>query len=486
MAKNTTTPNMGLTVPTPELETGPEYATEVSNNFTAILDTHDHSSGKGVPITPAGINVNSDLTLNQNNITNTRALRFTSQPSGLNSTGDLNELFVRAGDIWYINSSGQQIQLTIGGVLNVGSLSNTVLAAQSVNNINWTILSSDTYILLDVTCNTTPLSITLPAANSVTRGRQYLISDKTGSALANNITIATAGFDTIQGQGSLVLNQAYAAILLISNGSNGWDVLGSVAGPQGIQGVTGPQGPIGPQGATGPFGGPPGPQGPQGPTGPLGGGATGSIGPQGPQGVTGPQGPQGIQGATGIRGVTGATGPAGPQGATGTFPYGQDVLQGPTGPTVVSIGGQTNLAYPTGGVLIDFTRGHINSSMVKGQSVDLINELTTFGTAYTNIFAYSNNVSPGRGRCNYIKADVIAVSTPSGDNYGRWSLQQDSFGTGGGLQFYSYPITGPTAVGFDNPNWGVTLTTGATGFLKVSGSSGVNWTARLSILSTRE
>src|ERR1700676_2726579 len=103
MANNITTPNMGLIVPTPQAETGPQYATEISNDLSQVIDSHDHSSGKGVAVTPAGININTDLTINSHNITSTRAIRYTSQASGLNGVGDINETFVQSGDLYYIN-----------------------------------------------------------------------------------------------------------------------------------------------------------------------------------------------------------------------------------------------------------------------------------------------------------------------------------------------------------------------------------------------
>jgi hypothetical protein len=494
MANNTTTPNMGLTVPTPQAETGPEYATEISNNLTNVLDSHDHSSGKGVAVTPAGLNINADLTLNQNNIISARAIRYTSQPSGLVGVGDLNETFVRTGDLWYVNSSGQQVQVTTGGVLNVGTLSNTVLARQAVNNINWTILSSDTYILVDVNCSTTPVSISLPAANAVTAGRWFVIADKTGSSLANNITVGAAAGDSISGFGSFILGTAYASTIFISNGSTGWDVVGSVAGPQGIQGSTGPTGPIGPQGVTGPAGGPQGPtgaQGPQGVTGPVGPGSPtagpqGSPGPTGPRGTTGPTGPagpQGVQGATGVRGVTGATGPVGPAGATGSVALSNDIYQGVTGLTVQSIGGYTNLLIPTGTTIDINARQAINKSMVKGLVTDTVVEvrMPSSGNLQLAVFSLDDNGSGATATTfQNIVAKVIAINAPSGTNYGRWTLEADVHRSNGVTTVYDQTVLGPAAPA-NSAFIGPTLMfSGATGYVVVNGFSGVRWVSAMS------
>ena len=354
-----TSPNMNLTVPiaastaTGTGDTGPGYAINISNDLLTTIDQHDHSTGKGVQITPAGLNINSDLTINQNNLNQLRSARFVSQASGLVGVGDVASVYVQAGDLWYVNSNGTNVQLTTGSQVNVGALSNTILSRLSVAT-NWTIGSADTYILLSVDTSA-QRTIILPSANSVSAGRWYIIADHTGSAGTNNITIKTQGTDTVEGTSSVLISVNYSAAIFASDGSSKWDLIVGLQGPQGvtgpqgptgtigatgptgpqgaqgIQGVTGPQGPQGIQGPTGPISGvtgPTGPAGPQGPTGPAGGGPQGA---QGSPGVTGPTGPigatgiQGIQGPTGVQGVTGPTGPVGPQGSQGP--------QGSTGPT---------------------------------------------------------------------------------------------------------------------------------------------------------
>lgn len=116
---------MGLTVPiastgvTGTGDPGPGYATNISNDLT-VIDTHDHSSGKGVKVTPAGLNINADVTFASNNATNLRAARFTSQASGLVGGSDAAEVYVKNGDLWYVSSSGVQIQVTAGSSLGTG------------------------------------------------------------------------------------------------------------------------------------------------------------------------------------------------------------------------------------------------------------------------------------------------------------------------------------------------------------------------------
>lgn len=121
----TTTPNMGLIDPTPSTgvtgtgDPGPGYASNISNALTTI-DAHDHSAGKGVQVTPAGMNVSTDLTFNANNATSLRAVRFTSQASGLVGGSDVGEIYEKLGDLWWVNGSGVQVQVTSGGGLATG------------------------------------------------------------------------------------------------------------------------------------------------------------------------------------------------------------------------------------------------------------------------------------------------------------------------------------------------------------------------------
>lgn len=111
---STTTPNMSLIVPTIGSEPSPAWATDLNSNFT-YLDQHNHASGSGVQITPAGLNISSDLSFIQNNATNLRSARFFPQGSPLALGTDLNCLYVSGVDLYYNDGSGNQIRLTQNG-----------------------------------------------------------------------------------------------------------------------------------------------------------------------------------------------------------------------------------------------------------------------------------------------------------------------------------------------------------------------------------
>ena len=54
-----TTTNMSLNEPSVGVTTGPTWATQTNSNWETI-DTHDHTSGKGVQLTPSALNINAD------------------------------------------------------------------------------------------------------------------------------------------------------------------------------------------------------------------------------------------------------------------------------------------------------------------------------------------------------------------------------------------------------------------------------------------
>jgi hypothetical protein len=116
----TNSPNMTLPIPTVGTEQGPDYALDVNASLT-LVDGHDHSAGRGVQITPDGLNINADLTLQGNSLTNINGLVFTAQAS--NST--LQTLYVKPGvesplteDLWFNDGNGNAVQITSGGLVN--------------------------------------------------------------------------------------------------------------------------------------------------------------------------------------------------------------------------------------------------------------------------------------------------------------------------------------------------------------------------------
>lgn len=115
------TPNMLLNLPIPTQELGPQYALDNNLAFGQV-DTHNHTSGQGVPVPTAGLNINADLALNGFNLLGARSYRMASQASPLALPGDVATLYVSGGNLYYNNLSGSQVQITVGSTLNAGSI----------------------------------------------------------------------------------------------------------------------------------------------------------------------------------------------------------------------------------------------------------------------------------------------------------------------------------------------------------------------------
>lgn len=122
---STITPNMNLTLPGVSSEPGPAWASEINSDIT-ILDSHNHSPGSGVQITPSGINISSDLTFNSHSATTLLSASFVPQ----SSVSTLAALYVTTnGELTYNDDSGNMVAITKNGFVNAGAGSITGLAS---------------------------------------------------------------------------------------------------------------------------------------------------------------------------------------------------------------------------------------------------------------------------------------------------------------------------------------------------------------------
>lgn len=132
MANTIASTNMALPVPVVGVDPGPQYASDINTCLT-LIDAHDHSSGKGVQITPSGININADFPININNLTLARTVRFSSQSGTLSGASDVGCLYEVGVDLYYNDGSGNKIRITqSGGIVgSPGSISGLVSPASA-------------------------------------------------------------------------------------------------------------------------------------------------------------------------------------------------------------------------------------------------------------------------------------------------------------------------------------------------------------------
>jgi hypothetical protein len=177
---------MNMPLPIPGVETGPTYASQISgyNNTSTtsclqILDGHDHSFGKGVQITPAGLNISSDLSVKGNNLTTARSVRFSAQGSLIPAVSpDIGCVYFSGVDAYINDLSGNQIRLTqsggvagspgaIGGLSSPASVnySGGTFVFQSAANTSAN-LDCESVVLRNSTTNSKGLTLNPPSSMS--------------------------------------------------------------------------------------------------------------------------------------------------------------------------------------------------------------------------------------------------------------------------------------------------------------------------------
>ena len=114
------TPYMTLVLPIPGTTVGPDWATQLVTAL-GLVDSHDHSTGKGNRVTPAGLNINADLSFGGSQATDLKTATFSDQTTSLSSSFK-NCVYDAGGNLYWNNGSGTAIQLTSGSTINVGSV----------------------------------------------------------------------------------------------------------------------------------------------------------------------------------------------------------------------------------------------------------------------------------------------------------------------------------------------------------------------------
>lgn len=259
-----TTPSMLLDLPTVGSTAGPLWATKVNAAFDAV-DAHDHSTGKGTKVTPAGLNITADLAFNSNRATLLSGLSFVSQVA---PPVDANSLFVQGGELWFRDGLSNLVQVTLAGKVGAQIVGDYGLAgvdaAVTYNdtskrytftadaasgdpnglahlrfrdaefcgslrletsniidvNGNYSVGDRDYVLLVSTAAQRT---ITLPAP---TVRRVIVIKDRTGQASTNPILVDATGVIQIDGVGSQTRRLAadWGSWMFVSNGSH-WFML---------------------------------------------------------------------------------------------------------------------------------------------------------------------------------------------------------------------------------------------------------------------
>jgi hypothetical protein len=201
----TTTPNMGLVLPVPGSESGPAWAQEI-NSALNVVDGHNHA-GVGVQLTPASLNINADLSLNDNNLTNANAVEFIPLPLAPSSGLFLSSVFVVSGELYYRDSSNNTVKLTNAGSVNAAAGNITGLsspAAVTYSGGNYTFQSSATN-LSSVTASAASLGATVSGTKVTVQPPSVLANSYTVS-LPTALPAGTSNVVTLDNSGNLSTN----------------------------------------------------------------------------------------------------------------------------------------------------------------------------------------------------------------------------------------------------------------------------------------
>ncbi len=210
-----TSPYMGLDLPTPEVTTGPAWA-ELLNALLLLIDAHDHTTDKGTKVTQDGISVTDTFSMASQLVDAIKGLLLESQTS-LATPGAVYRV---GNNLWYNNAAGVAIQLTTGTSVNASGTG--TISLDTPSSYPYTVVSGDAQKVLAVD-TTSAKTLNLPAA---TTSMFFMIKDISGQAQTNNISVVPDTTDTIDGvNAAFLMNTNSGSIGLISDGVSAWYVV---------------------------------------------------------------------------------------------------------------------------------------------------------------------------------------------------------------------------------------------------------------------
>lgn len=203
-------PNMGMPVPVVGQDPSPDWANDI-NASLSIIDSHNHTTGQGVAITPDGLDINADLPMNENNLTETRTISFEAQSTPIPASGsDLGVIYESGVDLYYNDGAGNQVRITQGGTVSgsagtiTGLPSGTASASYSAGTFTF-----QSATLTPASMNFGPITI----GNQVASAKTITIAPNSGIPNNYNLTLPAAlpaalNYTTLDASGNLSYNSS--------------------------------------------------------------------------------------------------------------------------------------------------------------------------------------------------------------------------------------------------------------------------------------
>ncbi len=210
----TISPNMNLPVPVPSKDPGPNWAQNV-DACLSIVDGHSHSPGQGVPVTPAGMNISTDLSFGGNSATLLKSLDLVSSSIALSNLISAYAVGTD-GNLYWNDALGNQIQITqSGGVAGTpGSIANLVSPASATFVSGTSTFVWKSTASLSANMDMASIVLRYPGSYPSPTGNYILIQAPSTLASGYAITMpavpASSSFVTISSTGDLAASVATA------------------------------------------------------------------------------------------------------------------------------------------------------------------------------------------------------------------------------------------------------------------------------------
>lgn len=224
MAKIIYSANMNMPIPVAGQQTGQDYALNVDASLL-ILDSHDHSSGNGVQITPNGININSDFPLNNNNLTIVKSVRFQAQTSLPAVSPNLLCFYTVGNDVYFNDGAGNVVRITQSG--SVTGSSGTITGLPSGTASAAYVAGSGKFVFQSSTNTGADLdAASIIVREKVTNGKSVTLSAAAGLAADYTLIFPTAlpasqNFLVLDNAGQISNGPAVSAGINTSNIADG-------------------------------------------------------------------------------------------------------------------------------------------------------------------------------------------------------------------------------------------------------------------------
>lgn len=140
---SSTTPNMTLIIPDVGTTVGPTWASEL-NTALEVVDEHDHTSGKGVKVPVAGLNINGDLSFASHDIIDLNAVVLDDLSADVSTA---TSIYVKNGELFYIDDAATSTQITSNG--SVAGATGTISGMTGGAAVEYSLLNQQYSFLFD-------------------------------------------------------------------------------------------------------------------------------------------------------------------------------------------------------------------------------------------------------------------------------------------------------------------------------------------------